>query len=233
MIKSLAVLPVFNESHHIGTLLDRFSGIPCDVLVVDDGSTDSTTEEIQRRAHPVIRHSERRGVGKCLQDGFVYAKEHGYSVLVIMAGNGKDDPREIPKLLAAIEEGVDYVQGSRFMKGGEWKNLPWHRYVAIKLFTWIWSLCTWHWLTDVTNGFRAYRQSFLDRKDVQWNQPWLETYELEYYLQYHALCSGIPFREVAVTKNYPTKTNYSKIRPGKDWIRIIKPLFLLMTGLRK
>jgi dolichol-phosphate mannosyltransferase len=233
VIKSLAILPVFNESRHIGGLLDRFSGVACDVLVVDDGSTDSTTEEIQRRSFPVVRHSERRGVGKCLQDGFGYAKEHGYDVVVVMAGNGKDNPQEIPKLLSAIESGADYVQGSRFLKGGQWNNLPTHRFFAIKIFTWIWSLCTWHWLTDVTNGFRAYRLSFLNRPEVLWNQPWLETYELEYYLHYRALHAGIPFREVAVTKNYPTKTNYSKIRPGKDWIRIIKPLFVLITGLRK
>ncbi len=233
MTKAIAILPVYNESRHIGGLLDRFSKDVCDVVVVDDGSTDGTSEEINRRGFPVIRHEKRGGVGKCLQDGFRFAKERGYDTLVVMAGNGKGDPREIPKVLNAIQEGADYVQGSRFMQGGEWKNLPWHRFFAIKGLTWTWSLCTGHWLTDVTNGFRAYRFSFLERPDVNWNQAWLETYELEYYLHYYALRSGVRFKEVPVTKNYPTKTNYSKIRPGKDWVRIIEPLFLLMFGLRK
>ncbi len=233
MTKALAILPVFNESSHIGTLLDRFSKDVCDVLVVDDGSTDSTSEEIKRRNAAVIRHTERRGVGTCLQNGFRYAQDHGYDVIIVMAGNGKDDPREIPRLLAAIEAGADYVQGSRFMRGGEWKNLPWHRFFAIKALTWTWSLCMRRRLTDVTNGFRAYRMSFLKRPEVQWDQPWLATYELEYYLHYYALKSGIPTREVPATKIYPTKTNYSKIRPGADWVRIIKPLFVLMFGFRR
>jgi dolichol-phosphate mannosyltransferase len=231
--KPLAILPVYNENRHSGSLLDRFYQDVCDVLVVDDASTDSTSEEIKRRDVPFLRHTVRGGVGKCLQDGFRYAREKGYDVIVVMAGNGKDDPREIPRLLAALDEGADYVQGSRFMQGGEWKNLPWHRYLAIKLLTWTWSLCTGHRLTDVTNGFRAYRLSFLNRPEVNWGQSWLETYELEYYLHYYALKSGLPFREVPVSKNYPTKTNYSKIRPGKDWVKIIKPLFVLMFGLRK
>jgi dolichol-phosphate mannosyltransferase len=231
--KPLAILPVYNESLHIGILLDRFSKGVCDVLVVDDASTDSTPEEIKQRHVAMIRHTERSGVGQCLQDGFRFAQEHSHDVIIVMAGNGKDDPREIPRLLSAIEAGADYVQGSRFMQGGEWKNLPWHRFFAIKALTWTWSLCTRHWLTDVTNGFRAYRMSFLKRREVQWDQPWLATYELEYYLHYYALKSGIPFREVPVSKNYPTKTNYSKIRPGRDWIKIIKPLFVLMFGLRR
>jgi dolichol-phosphate mannosyltransferase len=231
--KPLAILPVYNESRHIGNLLDRLNTDVCDVLIVDDASTDSTTDEIKRRKVPFLRHEVRTGVGRCLQDGFRYAREKGYDVLVVMAGNGKDDPREIPRLLAAIHEGADYVQGSRFMKGGEWKNLPWHRFIAIKGLTWTWSLCTGHWLTDVTNGFRAYRMSFLKRPEIRWDQPWLASYELEYYLHYYALKSGILFREIPVSKNYPTKTNYSKIRPGKDWIKIIRPLFILMFGLRK
>lgn len=232
-MKAVAIVPVFNEAAHIGKLLARFPPAVCDAVIVDDGSTDGTTEEIRRHQFNVIRHEQRIGVGRCLQDGFDYALAKGYDVVVVMAGNGKDDPQEIPRLLDAIEKGADYVQGSRFLKGGEWKNLPAHRHFAIKALTWTWSLCTGHWLTDVTNGFRAYRTPFLRQPDIQWKQAWLQTYELEYYLHFHALRGNWTFREVPVSKNYPVKSNYSKIRPGRDWLKIITPLFLLMFRIRK
>ncbi|HVO32607.1 MAG TPA: glycosyltransferase family 2 protein [Elusimicrobiota bacterium] len=231
-MKPIAVIPVYNEKTHIGSLLDRFPSDRCDLVVIDDGSTDGTSDEIRARRFPVIRHDGRSGVGKCLQDGIAYGQERGYDAIVVMAGNGKDDPREIPKLLDAIEQGADYAQGSRFMAGGEWKNLPWQRWMAIKILTLFWSLVFGRRMTDVTNGFRAYRMSLLERPEVRWRQQWLQTYEFEYYLHYRALRAGVAFQEVPVTKNYPSKTNYSKIRPGRDWICILKPIFLLMTGIK-
>jgi dolichol-phosphate mannosyltransferase len=233
-MKTLAIIPCYNEVDAIGPLIDRFSNVPCDLVVVDDGSTDGSQTIIAQKAKRTVRHSVRVGVGKAIQDGIREALANNYEAVVVMAGNGKDDPLEVPKLMAALEEGNDYIQGSRFLKGGEWKNLPKKRWFAIKGFTWLWRLCTGHWLTDVTNGFRAYRTSFLRRPEVRWDQEWLQTYELEFYLQYKALKTpGIRFREIAVTKNYPRTTEYTKIRPGMDWLRIIRPVFLLMFGLKK
>ncbi len=232
-MKTLAIIPVFNEAAHVTALLSKFPKGVCDVIVIDDASTDATPQEIERSGYPCVRHPTRGGVGQCLQDGFAYALEHGYETVVVMAGNGKDNPQEIDRLLIAIEQGAEYVQGSRFLKGGERKNLPFQRYVGIKLLSGIWSLCLGRRLTDVTNGFRAYRVSFLKRPLVQWKQAWLSTYELEYYLHYYALKLCVPFCEVPVSKNYPTRKNYSKIRPLQDWGRIVLPLFLLLSGRRK
>lgn len=202
-------------------------------MVVDDASTDGTAQEIARRQIPFIQHTDRSGVGKSLQDGIAWAEANGYSVIVVMAGNGKDDPAEITKLLAALQDGAEYVQGSRFLKGGGQRNLPWKRWLAIKLFTGLWSACMRRRLSDVTNGFRAYLMSFLKRPEIRWRQDWLRTYEFEYYLHYYALRLKVSFREIPVTKNYPTTANYSKIRAGRDWIRIVKPLFLLLAGVRR
>jgi len=233
-VKVGAIIPVYNEKDRIGGVLERFAEGAVDaVVVVDDGSTDETPEIARRSKSIVITHPRRMGVGAAIRDGLARLREGGFDVAVVLAGNGKDDPAEIPRLLAPIRTGeADYVQGSRFFEGGSFKNLPWGRYFMIKGYTWLWSLLLLRRLTDVTNGFRAYRLAALQDPRVRLDQPWLETYDLEYYLHFKALSLGWKFREVAVSKNYPSRTNYSKIRPLLDWWSIVRPLFYLRLGLR-
>src|SRR5262245_12673894 len=86
-----------------------------DVVVVDDGSTDDTPAYIARFDFPVIRHPQNRGLGAAIKSGMRYALDHEYEFFCILAGNAKDDPRQIPRLLQPLREcRADYVQGSRF-----------------------------------------------------------------------------------------------------------------------
>ncbi len=84
----------------------------------------------------------------------------------------------------------------------------------------------------MTNGFRAYRLGLLDDERIRLEQDWLETYELEYYLHYKVISLGYRFREVAVSKNYPSRRKYSKIRPVMDWWSIVRPILLLRFGIK-
>ena len=233
-MKTGAIIPVYNEEDRIGGVLERFApGLVGEVVVIDDGSTDATGSILAASGATVIRHEERRGVGAGLRDGLLHLKRKGFDAAVILAGNGKDDPREIPLLTAPLEAGeADYVQGSRFLDGGSYNNLPPVRHAMIRAYTLVWSAASGRRLTDVTNGFRAYRLSLLEDERVRIEQDWLDTYELEYYLHYKALSLGYRFREVAVSKNYPTRKKYSKIRPFMDWWSIVKPILLLRSGIK-
>jgi dolichol-phosphate mannosyltransferase len=233
--KTLVIIPVYNEENRIKTVLERFREVEVGkVLVVDDGSTDSTPDVLKSFDVTVIHHQEKQGVGSCIRDGIDLARRDSFPLVVVMAGNGKDDPREIPRLLKPIlEENYDYIQGSRYLEGGTAGNLPFARRIGIKAFTFLWSMLLRRKLTDVTNGFRAYKVSLFDDPKINIWQTWLSTYELEYYIHFWILKLKYRFIEVPVSKIYPSKKKYSKIRPFLDWWPIVKPLFVLLLRIKK
>jgi dolichol-phosphate mannosyltransferase len=198
------------------------------VFVVDDGSTDATMEAVRAFPVTILRHSHRRGVGAALRTGLLHLKSEGFDIAVIMAGNHKDDPREIPRLLDAIEGGADYVQGSRFLDGSSSQGTPFKRRLLTRLVAWMWSARFVRRLTEVTNGFRAYRLSLIDAPDVDITQDWLDRYELEFYLHYKVLSLGYRYVEVPVSKRYPQDgQSTSKIRLHRDLWSLIRPIVLL------
>ncbi|NIN00134.1 MAG: glycosyltransferase [candidate division Zixibacteria bacterium] len=234
-VKTLVIIPVYNEENGIKTVLEKFKQVQMDkVLVVNDGSTDATAEVLKSFNVENIHHRQKQGVGSCIRDGIDYARKNSFPLVAVMAGNGKDDPKQIPRLLKPIfEEDYDYIQGSRYLEGGEAGNLPFARRFAIRAFTFLWSVLLRRKLSDVTNGFRAYKVSLFDDPKINIWQNWLSTYELEYYIHFWVLKLKYKFGEVPVSKIYPSKKKYSKIRPFLDWWPIVKPLFYLLLRIRK
>ncbi len=181
----------------------------------------------------VIALGRNRGIGAAIRAGLRAAQEAEFDVVVIMAASGKDRPEEIPILLAALDAGADYVQGSRFMAGGQSVNLPRLRGLLIHGFTLMFRLLSGFAGTGVTNGFRAYRLSLLEDPRIRIDQKWLDRYELEYYVHWKAITLGYRVSEVPVTKIYPPRNhNYSKIRPVVDWWHMVRPVILLALHLR-
>ena len=234
----LAAILCFNTVKETKKTLE---GIPkernYDVLIVNDGSTDSTKEIIEQFHFNKIHHERNKGVGSAIKTAIHYASSHGYKVIAILAGNNKDDPSKLDRLISPIiKEGFDYVQGSRFLPGGSYDNLPIFRNIMIRLHAFLFFLITGFKGTDALNGFRAYRLDIFKDSRINIFQDWLDRYELETYIHYKVLKLGYKVKEVPVSKTYPeNKMNvkYSHIRPIIDWWIILRPLVFLLPGLRK
>lgn len=230
----LAVAIAFNEEQKIGSVLSRFRpGDVTEILVVDDGSTDRTADVARSHGSTVVSHRSRGGAGTAIRTAIQYARNGHFDVLVILAGNDKDRPGEIPRLLRPIrEEGFDFVQGSRYLPGGDHGNMPSYRRLATRFaHPLLFSLLTGRRITDSTNGFRALRMPLLDDPRIDVNQQWLNQYELEPYLLFKAIHLGYRVKEVPVTKIYPARAlGYTKMKPITGWWSILRPIVLL--GLR-
>lgn len=241
-LKTIVSISVYREEGKIGNVLSSMNGSTIDeiCLVVDEPTLEIRDEiekaakKVQPKIHLII-HNRRMGVGHAIRDGICYALDRGYDVIVIMAGNGKDDPMEIPRLLAPIRKwGYDYVQGSRFLPRGRSVRNPLLRGIFSRLYPYLWTLLTHKHCTDVTNGFRAYKTSIFEDPRINIWQDWLDGYALEYYLHWKILKLDYKMREVPVSKVYSHRNRggYSKIQPLKDWWGILGPLVYLAFGLR-
>ncbi|HZZ29747.1 MAG TPA: glycosyltransferase family 2 protein [Pirellulales bacterium] len=120
----LTVLPVYNEMRHVADVLDEVLRYSPEVLVVDDGSTDGTSELLGRRSDlHVVKHSKNRGYGAALRSAFQFALYNDYDVLVTIDCDGQHQPRLIPEFVSACI-GLDIVSGSRYLKHFEGDSEP-------------------------------------------------------------------------------------------------------------
>lgn len=235
-MKVMAIGPVYNEGEKALKVLEKIpAGVVDEVVVVDDASTDGTMDKVRQSGVTVLRMERRQGPGTSIRRGIDYGLQKGVDAFVVFAMNGKDNPQEIPRLLEPIQKGeADFVQGSRYLKGGGWQHMPFHRIWGIKVFSFLFSVLLGKHITDGTNGFRAFRRDLLKDKRINLWQEWLDGYPLETYLFAQAIRLGYRVTEVPVTKTYPSsKKNYSKMKPFTDWWNYFKPVPLLVLGLKK
>lgn len=235
--KVIVIIPAFNEVGKIGKAVASIPKSDVDkILVVDDGSSDSTAQEAQEQGAVILRNESRKGVGAAIRSGYRHALDNGYDIAVVMAGNSKDDGREIQLLTSPIKTGnFDLIQGSRYLKKSDRGDMPLYRIIATKfVHPILFSLFCGQRMTDTTNGFRAIRTSILKDPRLQLNQSWLDKYELENYLLFMTIRYKYRVTELTVHKVYPErKRGFTKMRPIVDWWKMLRPIFLLGLGLKK
>lgn len=164
MGKTLIIIPAFNESSNIGRVIDGIKelNLKADILVVDDGSSDNTADIAKEKGVKVINLPFNLGYGASLQTGYKYALEHDYDYVVQIDADGQHDPKSIPVLLEEIhKKEVGLVIGSRFLEKNVY-NMPYIRFIGIKVFRFVASFFTKQQITDPTSGFQALDKNLLE-----------------------------------------------------------------------
>jgi GT2 family glycosyltransferase len=163
-------IPCLNEEQFISDVVKRARRYVGKVIVVDDGSTDNTSEAAQAAGAHVVRHERRQGAGAATRSAFEAAKTYGADVLVTLDGDGQHNPDEIPQVLAPIINGeADLVIGSRFLQPTQGTNIRRYRKFGIDVITWLYNLGSKVKVFDSQSCFRAHSRRLLEAINITEN----------------------------------------------------------------
>lgn len=234
----VVLIPIINEGERIKKELERAYTAHisdyADIAICDGGSTDGSTEAEQLIPLKVNTLLVKQDIGKQgaqLRMGFWWALQRGYKGIITIDGNNKDSIEDVPHFIEKLAEGYDFVQGSRFIKGGNAIHTPFIRLVSVKfIHAPIISVTAHQRFTDTTNAYRAYSDKYLLDQRVQPLRDIFLTYELLAYLSVRATQLGYKACEIPVTRAYPksgkTPTKISFLRGNCELMKIlIKNMF--------
>jgi glycosyltransferase involved in cell wall biosynthesis len=172
-VRTLVVLPTYQEATNIVTVLQRIRAAMPDasVLVVDDNSPDGTAELAEATgrelgAIEVLRRPGKAGLGGAYRAGFGRGMEQGYEVLVEMDADLSHDPSALPSLVRPLADGVDLSIGSRYVPGGSIPNWAMHRRALSRWGNRYAAAVLGLDIADATSGFRAYRAEMVRKVDL-------------------------------------------------------------------
>jgi glycosyltransferase involved in cell wall biosynthesis len=159
--KILAIIPAYNESGNIYRTIEEIKKIApaLDIVVVNDGSRDTTAREAKKAGGRVISLPFNLGIGGAVQTGFKFAEKHQYDFAVQIDGDGQHDPRYLDAILKPVlANEADIVVGSRFRQPFLGYQSSFVRRIGIHFFAHLISFLTGYHITDPTSGFRAFNR---------------------------------------------------------------------------
>ena len=227
----LVIIPAYNEEQVIGLVINGLNkmDLKMDILVVNDGSTDSTSAEARATGQALVVDLQKNlGIGGAVQTGFKYAARNGYRMAIQFDGDGQHIAEEIPKLMAQFKQDeVNMVIGSRFLEKHAGFRSTFVRRLGIRLFEGLNSVLIRQRITDNTSGFRAY-----DHRAIEFLA---QHYPVDYPEPEAVILLGRNHFKIAEvsTKMQERLGGRSSFAGSGDYYMVKVLLAILMTSLRK
>ena len=153
-------IPAYNEEKNIAKIIVKLKKTVDQIIVCDDGSTDSTSEIAESLGATVVKHAKNSGYGMAIRSIFLKSREINADILVTLDADGQHKIEDINKIIKPVVDGeADISIGSRFLK--EDNNTPGYRKLGVKIITKVTNSSLSEKITDAQSGFRAYNNKVL------------------------------------------------------------------------
>ena len=226
--KILIIVPAFNESGNIARTVREILALPIPsvVLVIDDGSSDSTAREAASAGALVVLLPFNLGIGGAVQTGFKFAYEHHYDIAIQVDGDGQHDVSYVPQLIEPIQLGrADMVVGSRFLDEQRGFRSSFLRRVGIHFFANLIGFLTGCEVTDPTSGFRACNKKLIKAFAGYYPQDFPEPEAIVVAKRLDARIVEVPVVMRA------REAGFSSIRRFKSFYYMIKVTFAILLNM--
>ena len=207
----LVIIPTYNEIENISAIIQAVFQlkIPFDVLIVDDNSPDGTAIEVKKlqhhhpNLHLEVRH-KKQGLGGAYVHGFKWALQQNYDYIFEMDADFSHNPKDLVRLYeAAVQDKIDLVIGSRYIKGVNVVNWPLNR-VLLSYFASIYvKFITGMKIHDATAGFKCYHHQVLRTIDL--NRIKFVGYAFQIEMKYRVFVKGFKIKEIPIIFTDRTK----------------------------
>ncbi len=237
-MKTIVVIPTYNESENIEKLIGEIFSVKNDmhILVVDDNSPDGTADivknmmENDERIH-IIERPGKMGLGTAYRDGFRYALDQGFEAIFEMDADFSHDPKEIPNFLEALKDN-DLVIGSRYISGVNVVNWPLSRLILSYGANFYTRMVTWMPIKDATGGFKCFRAEKL--KEINLSRVKSNGYGFQIEMNYRMWKKGARIKEIPIIF-IDRRSGVSKMSKNIIWEAIflvwkLKFAFFLMNN---
>lgn len=217
------VIPAYNEAEVIGNVVRGILQVGIEhVIVVDDGSSDTTAEKARVSGALVLRHKINRGKGAAIKTGLIVARDKGAKIVVTVDGDGQHEPLDIPAVIAPIEKGeADVILGTRNFDP---KNISFFKIFANRTANTLTRILTGLWVADSQSGFRAFDSRALDvMVEVG------DKYEYDSEIIRQIARNHLEYKEMPISVYY---TDYSKNKVQKQGlINGLRTLYRLVWNI--